>query len=414
MREVSAEQRRDCTEDSGCSKRLQAGSWIAIRGALRLPRRRGMSIECSCERLLVVLRTPGDDGVGGEPCGDERLVHAVSGERIDEPRRVPDEEHSASSRGRAELAHRQTVAAYVGDRGRDRRHGHARGGPDARAGEALPSASPRLRGSHDRPSGTPSRSRRERRRARPRPFRRTGCVRARSTARFPRARLRGRCPRRDRPTARRHRWRRRRRRGTRADRCDADACSHAGIADLDLAHGDSVAEVGPGGRRLLGEMEVEPSPLRHLDERLRARPRDLRSVPDADDHADRRRARRPDRRHTADAEARGPLALRRTACRAGTAPCRRGERATRPVRGGSPWPILPARHRRRARRNAPSRDRRTCRRAAATIARPAGVPEWPKGAGCKPAGSAFGGSNPPPCTVRRAESARADSARENP
>ena len=32
------------------------------------------------------------------------------------------------------------------------------------------------------------------------------------------------------------------------------------------------------------------------------------------------------------------------------------------------------------------------------MAPPAGVPEWPKGAGCKPAGSAFGGSNPPPCT----------------
>ena len=31
----------------------------------------------------------------------------------------------------------------------------------------------------------------------------------------------------------------------------------------------------------------------------------------------------------------------------------------------------------------------------------AGVPEWPKGAGCKPAGSAFGGSNPPPCTPMR-------------
>ena len=37
---------------------------------------------------------------------------------------------------------------------------------------------------------------------------------------------------------------------------------------------------------------------------------------------------------------------------------------------------------------------------AATITRPAGIPEWPKGAGCKPAGSAFGGSNPPPC-IRR-------------
>jgi hypothetical protein len=37
------------------------------------------------------------------------------------------------------------------------------------------------------------------------------------------------------------------------------------------------------------------------------------------------------------------------------------------------------------------------------MARPAGIPEWPKGAGCKPAGSAFGGSNPPPCTRFSAE-----------
>ena len=34
-------------------------------------------------------------------------------------------------------------------------------------------------------------------------------------------------------------------------------------------------------------------------------------------------------------------------------------------------------------------------KAAATIGRPGGVPEWPKGTGCKPVGSAYGGSNPP-------------------
>ncbi len=28
-----------------------------------------------------------------------------------------------------------------------------------------------------------------------------------------------------------------------------------------------------------------------------------------------------------------------------------------------------------------------------------GVPEWPKGADCKSAGSAYGGSNPPPSTI---------------
>ena len=34
------------------------------------------------------------------------------------------------------------------------------------------------------------------------------------------------------------------------------------------------------------------------------------------------------------------------------------------------------------------------------MAHPAGVPERPKGAGCKPAGSAYEGSNPSPC-IRR-------------
>ena len=72
---------------------------MAVRRALCLPRRRGMSIERAGERGLVLLRVSGHDRVGGEPRGDERLVHAVSGKRIDEPRRVSDEEHSASSRG---------------------------------------------------------------------------------------------------------------------------------------------------------------------------------------------------------------------------------------------------------------------------------------------------------------------------
>ena len=92
----------------------------------------------------------------------------------------------------------------------------------------------------------------------------------------------------------------------RTDEVRADACGHAGVTELDVAHGDSVAELCPGGRRLLGEMEVEPSPLRHLDERLRALPRDLRSVPDADDHAIDNVLHDSDRPHMADAEARAP------------------------------------------------------------------------------------------------------------
>src|SRR4029078_3291307 len=43
----------------------------------------------------------------------------------------------------------------------------------------------------------------------------------------------------------------------------------------------------------------------------------------------------------------------------------------------------------------------TARGGRATLRNRAGVPEWPKGAGCKPAGSAFRGSNPLPCMMQR-------------
>src|SRR5262249_35588219 len=73
---------------------------------------------------------------------------------------------------------------------------------------------------------------------------------------------------------------------------------------------------------------------------------------------------------------------------------RRRSRARRPQP-----PLGQGRNRSRRHRLADGADRV----AAATIARRAGVPEWPKGAGCKPAGSAFGGSNPPPCTPLSAD-----------
>src|SRR5215211_3559985 len=41
---------------------------------------------------------------------------------------------------------------------------------------------------------------------------------------------------------------------------------------------------------------------------------------------------------------------------------------------------------------------------------PGGVPEWPKGTGCKPVGSAFGGSNPPSPTCGWSEPAAAPSS----
>ena len=42
-----------------------------------------------------------------------------------------------------------------------------------------------------------------------------------------------------------------------------------------------------------------------------------------------------------------------------------------------------------------ARNRLSCEKLAATLSRPGGVPERPKGAVCKTAGSAYGGSNPP-------------------
>ena len=70
----------------------------------------------------------------------------------------------------------------------------------------------------------------------------------------------------------------------RADDVRADACGHAGVTELDVAHGDSVAELCAGSRRLHDEMEVEPPALRHLDERLRALPSQLAAVPNPNDH----------------------------------------------------------------------------------------------------------------------------------
>ena len=42
---------------------------------------------------------------------------------------------------------------------------------------------------------------------------------------------------------------------------------------------------------------------------------------------------------------------------------------------------------------------------------PGGVPEWPKGTGCKPVGSAYGGSNPPAPISRWAIGAALDGYR---
>ena len=69
----------------------------------------------------------------------------------------------------------------------------------------------------------------------------------------------------------------------RTDARVSDACPHFRLVDLDLGDGGAIAEVGARRRSLLGEMEVEASPLRHVDEPCIAPASDLPSVPRTDD-----------------------------------------------------------------------------------------------------------------------------------
>ena len=77
-----------------------------------------MTVERPRERGLVLLGTPVEDRLRRELCRDECLVHTVARQRIDEPRRVPDEEHATRRRARPEPTHRQPMAANVREIGR--------------------------------------------------------------------------------------------------------------------------------------------------------------------------------------------------------------------------------------------------------------------------------------------------------
>ncbi len=104
-----------------------------------------------------------------------------------------------------------------------------------------------------------------------------------------------------------------------------------------------------------------------------------------------RRRRRVPRRRPSDRPGCGERhvssARRRTACRAETVRGRRRARADPTMRADAPSRTRRAPHRPPARQNAARRE--------ATMRRSGGVPERPKGTGCKPVGSAYGGSNPP-------------------
>ena len=75
-----------------------------------------MPVERAGERGGVCLEVSGEDRVRGEPRRDERLVHPVAGERVDEPGGVADEQHTTGPGRRPEATHREPVATHLGQR----------------------------------------------------------------------------------------------------------------------------------------------------------------------------------------------------------------------------------------------------------------------------------------------------------
>ena len=255
----------------------------------------------------------------------------------------------------------------------------------------------------------PSRSRPGRRRARPTRSPRTAPDRARPTARCPRARRRGRSRRRARPRARRRRWRRRRRRRTtpgrprrrraltrRRRRARSRSTATPSRKSAPAAAACSARWRSSRRRWVIrirgaGLVPLEPS----------------RRTPRAARPSGRRRARRRARRRTAACRSARPVSPPPHGLSRGKRALSASSTRAPHARGGSPSPSRPGRRPRRGRRNAPRHDRRPLLRPRLQLPARAGVPEWPKGAGCKPAGSAFGGSNPPPCTLRKTGISRA-------
>ena len=132
-----------------------------------------------------------------------------------------------------------------------------------------------------------------------------------------------------------------------------DAQRDAGLPDLDVRHLHAVTDVRAGGDGLLEQMLVEADALRHLDQRPLAVPFEAHPVRRAESRCGRRRARPPRRRRPAARGRPASSARRRTACRAGSAPCRRRARALPRGPDGRRLPSPRARRRRRSRRSAP-------------------------------------------------------------
>ena len=128
MRDVAAQEARHDLEHPWGPGRGEDRPWIAVEGALCRPRRGSVPVERRRQRRRVALEVAGDDRIRGEPGGDERLVHAVAGQRVDEPCRVADEERPPAAGGSAEPPHRQAMTPDLGQRV----GGHAVGSGKAR------------------------------------------------------------------------------------------------------------------------------------------------------------------------------------------------------------------------------------------------------------------------------------------
>src|SRR5687767_6516899 len=151
-----------------------------------------------------------------------------------------------------------------------------------------------------------------------------------------------------------------------------------------------VAELGAGLPSLLDEERVQPTPLRHHDQRLPRPPHEAAPIAEPeledvdlllDDGVDRER--------------------QEPQCAIGQ-PAAAGLVAGEASLVGEQHSRARARQVKRGRRAGGSgADHDSVESLRRYYGRsPGGVPEWPKGTGCKPVGSAFGGSNPPaptPC-----------------
>src|SRR5581483_541609 len=94
---------------------------VAVERNLRSPRGSGAEPEGAGQPLRVAVEPVDpsgqevEHGVRGEPGGDERLVHTVARERVDEAGGVADKERASSSGHRAGPAQGKPVSAQIGD-----------------------------------------------------------------------------------------------------------------------------------------------------------------------------------------------------------------------------------------------------------------------------------------------------------